>query len=68
MRFRPALLEHRLRLVARGVGVDLVVAILERLDIRTDAPVPARARDPTELVELTWADGVDPLDENRSAC
>jgi hypothetical protein len=58
----------RLRMLG---GVDdpvMATAVLERLDIRTDAPVPARARDPTELVELTWADGVDPLDENRSAC
>jgi hypothetical protein len=52
-------------------GVDhpvMATAILERLDIQTDAPVPTRARDPTELVELTWADGVDPPDKNRSAC
>jgi hypothetical protein len=46
----------------------MATAILERLDVRTDAPVPARARDPTELVELVWTDGVDPPGENRSAC
>jgi hypothetical protein len=58
----------RLRMLG---GVDdpvMATAILERLDIRTDAPVAARARDPTELVELVWADGVDPPGENRSTC
>jgi hypothetical protein len=57
----------RLRMLG---GVDdpvMATAVLERLDIRTDAPVPARARDPTELAECEWTDGRDPLDENHDA-